>query len=142
MRRVRRIRAHTVVLVLGAWQVQTQPSVDEAVCRVWGGRVRRCLLETEIEELAIDVVEVRVVPQHFDGGRRLPAHGSVTFDVRSEHVWRALTELARSREVAVLRRPDGGAVEMRFCEPAQTRSETPADGALTTSNMTFRWRAP
>jgi hypothetical protein len=109
--------------------------------------VQRCVLKGETDELAIDVVEVRVVPQRFEHGCRLPAHGTLTVDVRSDEptsdrAWHALKELAGSRAAVVLQRPDGGALEMRLGELATTRTVTLPDGTRTRSTVTYSWHAP
>jgi hypothetical protein len=131
--------------VLDEWQVLPRRWFGESVCRVWGGNgaVQRCVLKGEVGELAIDVVEVRVIPQHFEHGCRLPAHGTLTVDVRSEHAWRALKELARDGSAVVLQRPDGGALEMRLGELASTRTASLADGSSKTRfTVTYSWRSP
>ena len=128
--------------MLDGWQVQTQQLYFESVCRVLGGRVRRCVLKSEIDELVIDVVEIRVVPQQFVNGCRQRAHGTVTVDVGSDRVRHALEELARSRAAVVLQRPDGGALEMRCCELSAPRCEKPEPGSPPTSTLTFSWDAP
>jgi hypothetical protein len=126
------------------WQIQTARPFGEMVCRVWGGNglVQRCVLKGEVEELAIDVVEVRVIPQHFEHGFRLPAHGTLTIDLSSDHAGPALTELARSREAVVLQRPDGGALEMRLGRLATTKTATFAGGSRARSTVTYSWQAP
>jgi hypothetical protein len=100
------------------------------------------VLKGEKRELAIDVVEVRVIPQRCGQGWRRPAHGTLTIDVRSDDTWLALQELARSREAVVLQRPVGGGLEMRFGKLAATRSAKGADGAPTRSTVTFSWHSP
>ncbi len=115
--------------------MQTQQLYFESVCRVLGGRVRRCALKTDVDELVIDLVELRVVPQQFVNGCRQRAHGTVTVDIRSDRVRSALEELARSRSAVVLERPGAGALEMRCCDLAPTRG----DGS---STMTLSWHAP
>jgi hypothetical protein len=122
--------------------VQTQQLYFESVCRVLGGRVRRCVLKGEIDELVIDVVEIRVVPQQFVNGCRQRAHGTVTVDVRSDRVRYALMELARSHAAVVLQRPDGGALEMRCCDMSRNECEKPDDESPPSSILTFSWRAP
>jgi hypothetical protein len=128
--------------MFGGWQVQTQQLHFESVCWVLGGRVRRCVLKSEVDELVIDVVEIRVVPQQFVNGCRRRAHGTVTVDVRSDRVRRALEELARSRAAVVLQRPDGGALEMRCCDLPAMRCEKPEAGSPPSSTLTFSWHAP
>ena len=78
--------------------MQTPQPFGEVVCRIWGGNgsVRRCVLKGESKELAIDVVEVRVIPQQFLDGVRHPAHGTLSIDVRSDQARDALKQLARS----------------------------------------------
>lgn len=122
--------------------MQTQQLYFESVCRVLGGRVRRCVLKGEVAELVIDVVEIRVVPQQFVNGCRERAHGTVTVDVRSDRVKHALSELARSQEAVVLQRPGGGALEMRCCDLSPMGCEPPADGSPPSSILTLSWRAP
>src|SRR5579859_6832071 len=91
------------------WQVQTPRTFGETVCRVWGGNgsVRPCVLKGEVCDLPIDVVELRVIPQGYEHGCRLPAHGTLTVAVGSDQVWHALENLTRSRQAVVLQRPDG-----------------------------------
>ena len=122
--------------------MQTQQLYFDSVCRVLGGRVRRCVLKGEVDELVIDVVEIRVVPQQFENGCRKRAHGTVTVDVRSDRVRHALVELARSQAAVVLQRPCGGALEMRCCELSPTGCDQPADGSPPSSILTLSWRAP
>jgi hypothetical protein len=128
--------------VFGGWQVQTQQLYFESVCRVLGGRVRRCVLKSEVDELVIDVVEIRVVPQQFESGCRKRAHGTVTLDVRSDRVMHALVELARSNAAVVLQRPDGGALDMRCCDLSPPRCEQSGDGWPPSSILTLSWHAP
>ena len=104
--------------------------------------MRRCMLKGEKHELAVDVVEVRVIPQHFERGCRLPAHGTLTVDIGSEGTRAALSELARSREAVVLERPDGGALEMRLGVLAVTRSAATARGVPPKPTVTYSWHAP
>jgi hypothetical protein len=131
-------------LVLDTWQVQTQRPLDERVCRVWGGggTVRRCVLKLEAGELAIDVIELRVIPQRFERGCRLPAHGTLTVDAGSDDAWNALQELAQSRAAVVLERPGAAALEMRLRGFAATRVARCADGSVTPSTVTLSWHAP
>jgi hypothetical protein len=131
-------------LVLEAWQVQTQRPLDETVCRVWGGNgaMRRCVIKGAVSELAIDLVEMRLVPQRFERGCRLPAHGTFTVDAGSEEASHVLDELARSREAVVLERPDRGAIEMRLGGLATTRSTPPGNGSAPRSTVTYSWHAP
>jgi hypothetical protein len=133
----------------GWQQVQTRKPFDEAVCRVSGGNgtVQRCLLRGETDEVPIDVIEVRLVPQRFEHGCRLPAHGTLTVDVRAgracaDEAWRALKALSQSRAAVTLQRPDGGAIEMRLGELAATRTVTLADGSKARSTVTYSWHAP
>jgi hypothetical protein len=135
--------------VVQVWQVETQRPFDESVCRVWGGSgsVQRCVLRGEIDEVPLDVIEVRLVPQRFERGCRLPAHGTLTVDVRADHAvadraWHALKALAQSRAAVTLQRPDGGAIEMRLGELATTRTVTLADGSRTRSTVTYSWHSP
>ncbi|MDQ1465797.1 MAG: hypothetical protein QOH10_212 [Actinomycetota bacterium] len=104
--------------------------------------MQRCVLKGEDDELMVDVVEVRVIPQHFEHGCRLPAHGTLTIDVRSGHAWRALEELARTKSAVVLQRPDGGALEMRLGELAKSRNVRVASGSQTSCTVTYCWRSP
>jgi hypothetical protein len=104
--------------------------------------VRRCVLKGEVDELVIDVVEIRVVPQQFENGCRKRAHGTVTVDVRSDRVRHALVELARSQAAVVLQRPCGGALEMRCCDLSPMACEQAADGSPPSSILTLSWRAP
>src|SRR6476660_4217311 len=96
------------------WHIQMPRPSGEMVCRVWGGdgAVQRCVLKGEVHELTVDVVEVRVMPQHFEHGFRLPAHGTLTSSPDGRGP--ALKAIARTREAVVLQRPDGGALEMRL----------------------------
>src|SRR5258708_7106616 len=130
--------------MLDAWQPQVYQPSGEMVSRVWGGNglVRRCLLAGDDRELPVDLVEVRVVAEQFDRGSRLPAHGTVTIDVRSEHVWHALKEIARSRDAFVLQRPDGGVLEMRFGGTITTKTQKLVAGAPMRPVATFDWHAP
>jgi hypothetical protein len=128
--------------VFGGWQVQTQQLYFDSVCRVLGGRVRPCVLKTEVDELVIDVVGIRVVPQRVVGGCRQRAHGTVTVDVRSDRVRQTLEELARSRAAVVLERPGGCALEMRCCELLPARCEQLDAGMAPSATMTFSWHAP
>ena len=124
--------------------MQTLQPFGELVSHVWGGTgsPRRCALKGEAQELLIDVVEVRVIPQHFEQGCLLPAHGTMTVDVRSDDAWLALEELARSREAVVLERPDGGALEMRLGVLFTTRTAQLDGELLARSTVTFSWHAP
>ena len=125
--------------------MQTQRLYFESVCRVLGGRVRPCALKTGADELLIDLVELRVVPQQFVNGCRQRAHGTVTVDIRSDRVRSALEELARSRSAVVLERPGAGALEMRCCDLSPTRGDGgDAGGSINSSSstMTLSWHAP
>jgi hypothetical protein len=126
------------------WQVQTPRPFGEMVCRVWGGNglVRRCVLKGEVQELTIDVVEVRVIPEHFEHGCRLPAHGTLTVDVSLHHAGYALKELAQSRQAVVLQRPDGGVLELRLGVLATTKTAKLADGSPARSTLTYSWHSP
>jgi hypothetical protein len=135
--------------VTQSWQVETERPLDESVCRVLGGNgsVQRCVLRGETDELPLDVVEVRLVPQRFERGCRLPAHGTLTVDVRADHefadhAWHALKALAQSRVAVTLQRPDGGAIEMRLGPLAATRTVTLADGSRMRSTVTYSWHSP
>ena len=128
--------------MFGGWQVQTQQLYFESVCRVLGGRVRRCVLKTEVDEIVIDVVGIRVVPQRFVDGCCQRAHGTITVDVRSDRVKCALEELARSQAAAVLERPGGAALEMRCCELLPMRCEHLEAAFLPSSTLTLSWHAP
>ena len=100
------------------------------------------LLKGEVDELPVDVLELRLIPQRFEHGCRLPAHGTLTIDARSEHAWNALKDLARSRAAVVLQRPGGSGLEMRLGELATTRTVTLADGSLERSSVTYSWHSP
>ena len=130
--------------MLEAWEAETRRRLGELICLVWGGdgSVRRCVLKSEIRELAIDVVDLRVIPQHFEHGSRLPAHGTLTIDVRTDDDWRALTEIARSKQAVVLQRPDFGALEMRLDDLATASAVKVDDGSQTRSTVTYSWRSP
>jgi hypothetical protein len=115
------------------------------VSRVWGGSglPRRCALRGERDELVLDVVEVRVIPQHFERGCLLPAHGTITVDARSDEGRLALQDLARSREAVVLVRPDGGALEMRLGVLFfTTRTAQRHGGVPARSTVTCSWHSP
>jgi hypothetical protein len=115
------------------------------VSRVWGGTgsARRCALRGEGDELVLDVVEVRVIPEHFEHGCLLPAHGTMTVDVRSDEARLALQDLARSREAVVLQRPDGGALEMRLGVLFfTTRTAHRHGGEPARSTVTCSWHSP
>jgi hypothetical protein len=116
----------------------------EMVCRVWGGdgSVQRCVLKGEGHELTVDVVEVRVIPQHFEHGFRLPAHGTLTIDLSSDHAGPALKAIARTREAVVLQRPDGGALEMRLGPVATKKTASFAGGSPARSTVTYSWQSP
>jgi hypothetical protein len=115
------------------------------VSRVWGGSgsPRRCALRSERDELVLDVVEVRLIPQHFEHGCLFPAHGTMTVDVRADEARLALQDLARSREAVVLEGPDGGVLEMRLgvlfftTRTARLRGGVPAGSTVTCS-----WYSP
>jgi hypothetical protein len=130
--------------MLDAWQPQVYQPSGEMVTRVWGGNglIRRCLLTGQHRELPVDVVEVRMVAADLQRGYGLPAHGTVTIDVRSEHVWHALKEIARSRDAYVLQRPDGGVLEMRFGGTVTTNTQKLVAGAPMRPVATFDWHAP
>jgi hypothetical protein len=104
--------------------------------------MRRCVIKGAVGELAIDLVEVRVIPQRFECGCRLPAHGTFTVDARSEEAWRALNELVRSREAVVLLRPDRAALEMRIGALATTTSTPQPDGSAAQATVTYSWHSP
>jgi hypothetical protein len=130
------------------WQVQKPQPFGEMVSRVWGGTgsPRRCALrgalEGERDEIVLDVVEVRVIPEHFEHGCLLPAHGTMTVDVRSDDARLALQDLARSREAVVLERPDGGALEMRLGVLFTTRTAHRRGGVPAGSTLTCSWHSP
>jgi hypothetical protein len=127
--------------VLDGWQVQAPRPLDETVCRVWGGNgsVESCVLEGAGRELTVDVVEVRVIAPRFEHGCRLPAHGTLTIDVRSDLVWQALREMARSGAPVVLHRPGGGAFEMRFGDLGASRPGPRSGGSATRAPATLTW---
>ena len=95
---------------------------------------------TEVDEWCLPYY-VKML-QHFEHGCRLPAHGTLTVDVRSGQAWRALEELARTKSAVVLQRPDGGALEMRLGELAKSRNVRVASGSQTSCTVTYCWRSP
>ena len=104
--------------------------------------MQHCVLKGETDDLPIELLELRLIPQRFERGCRLPAHGTLTVDARSEHAWHALKELARSRAAVVLQRPGGSGLEMRLGELASTRSVTLADGSRERTTVTYSWHSP